>query len=36
MFNLLNPKSDQNLISPHLNTSESFIKIMRIVEMVAN
>ena len=32
----LNPKSDQNLISPYSNISESFNKIMRIKEMIAN
>ena len=32
----LNPSSDQHLISPYNNTSESFIKIMRIKEMITN
>ena len=32
----LNPVSDQHLISPNNNTSESFIKIMRIKEMITN
>ena len=32
----LNPASDQHLISPYNNTSESFIKIMRIKEMITN
>ena len=35
-LNLLNPKSDQHVISPYSNTAESFIKIMRIKEMIAN
>ena len=30
LFNPLNPKSDQHLISPYSNTAESFNKIMRI------
>ena len=29
-------KSDQHLISPYSYTAESFIKIMRIKEMIAN
>ena len=29
-FNLLNPKSDQHLVSPNSTTPESFIKILRI------
>ena len=29
-INLLNPQSDQNLISPNSDTSESFIKVIRI------
>ena len=29
-FNLLNPKSDQYLVSPNSTTPESFIKILRI------
>ena len=28
--------SDQHVISPNSNTSESFMKFMRITEMVAN
>ena len=32
----LNPKSDQHLISPYSNTAESFTKIMRMREMLAN
>ena len=32
----LNPVSDQHLISPNNNTSASFIKIMRIKEMITN
>ena len=35
-LNLLNPKSDQYLISPYSKNAESFIKIMRIKEMIAN
>ena len=34
--NPLNPKRDQNLISPYSNTAESFIKIMRIKEMITH
>ena len=34
--NPLNPKRDQNLISPYNNTAESFIKIMRIKEMITH
>ena len=33
--NLLNPESDQHLISPYTNAAESFIKIMRIKEMIS-
>ena len=33
---LLNPTSDQNLTSPYSKTAESFTKIMRITEMMAN
>ena len=33
---LKTPKSDQHLISPYSYTAESFIKIMRIKEMIAN
>ena len=29
-INPLNPQSDQNLISPNSDTSESFIKVIRI------
>ena len=32
----LNPASDQHLISPYKNTYESFIKVMRIKEMITN
>ena len=35
LLNPLNPKSDQNLISPYSNTAESFTKIMRIKETIA-
>ena len=35
-LNPLNPKSDQHVISPYSNTAESFIKIMRRKEMIAN
>ena len=31
-----NRKGDQYLISPYSNTAKSFIKIMRIKEMIAN
>ena len=34
--NPLNPKRNQNLISPYSNTAESFIKIMRIKEMITH
>ena len=34
--NPFNPKSDQNLFSPYCNPAESFIKIVRIKEMIAN
>ena len=33
---LFNPESDQRVISPHNNTAELFMKIMRIREMVTN
>ena len=33
-LNLLNPKSDQHLISPYNITPESHIKVMRIKDMV--
>ena len=33
-LNPLNPDSDQYLISPYSNMAESFIKIMRINEMI--
>ena len=36
VFNPLNPGSDQYLISPYNNTPESFIKIMRIRQMITN
>ena len=32
--NPLNPESDQHLISPYSNLAESFIKVMRIKEMI--
>ena len=38
-FILLSPlhsMSDQHLISPHSNTAESFIKVMKIKEMMSN
>ena len=35
-LNHLNPKSDQHLISPYINTVESFIMIVRIKEIIAN
>ena len=35
-LNSLDPKSDQYLISPYSNTAKSFIKIMRIKEMITN
>ena len=35
-FNPLNPGNDQYLISPYNNTPESFIKIMRIRQMITN
>ena len=35
-LNPLNPKSDQHVISPYSNTAESFTRIMRIKEMIAN
>ena len=34
--NPLNPKCDQHLISPYSNTAESFIKVMRIKEIITN
>ena len=33
---LIIPMSDQLVISPNSNTAESFMKFMRITEMVAN
>ena len=36
VFNPLNPGSDQYLISPYNNTAESFIKTMRIRQMITN
>ena len=33
---LLNPTSDQNLTYPYSKTAQSFTKIMRIIEMMAN
>ena len=35
-FNLLKPKSGQHLISPYSTTAESFIKVMRMKEMIVN
>ena len=35
-FNILNPASDLHLISPYINTAESFNKIMRIKEKIRN
>ena len=35
-LNHLNPKNDQHLISPYINTVESFIMIVRIKEMIVN
>ena len=35
-LNLLTPKSDQHLVSPHTITLESHIKDMRIKEMITN
>ena len=35
-LNSLDPKSDQHPISPNSNTAKSFIKIMRIKEMITN
>ena len=35
-INPLNTKNDQHLISPYSNTAESFIKIMRMKEMIAH
>ena len=35
-FNPLNPKSDQDLISPYINITKPFMKIMRIKEMITN
>ena len=34
--NPFNPKSDQHLISPYSNVAESFIKILRKKEVIAN
>ena len=34
--NPFNPKSDQHLISPYNNVAESFIKILRKKEVIAN
>ena len=36
VFSSLNPGSDQHLVSPNNNTDESFIKIMRIRQMIIN
>ena len=35
-FTPLNPKSDQDLISPYSNTAESFINVIIRKEMIAN
>ena len=35
-FNPFNSKSNKHLISPYRNTAESFIKVMRIKEMITN
>ena len=35
-FQPSNPKSDEHLTSPYSNIAESFIKMMRIKEMIAN
>ena len=35
-FNPFNSKSNKHLISPNRNTAESFIKVMRIKEMITN
>ena len=35
-LNHLNPKNDQHLISPYINTAESFTMIVRIKEMIVN
>ena len=35
-INPLTPKSDQHLISPYNITSESYIKVMRIKEMISD
>lgn len=32
----LNPRCDQHVISPYMNTSQSFIKMERIKEMITN
>ena len=32
----MKPNGDQRLISPYINTSETFIRSMRINEMIAN
>ena len=34
LINPLNPKSDKHLISPYSNTAESFIKVMRLKEII--
>ena len=36
VLTLMNPWSDQFLINPHNNTTESFFKIMRIWQMITN
>ena len=33
---LLNPASDQHIISPYINIAESFMKITRIKDEIAN
>ena len=32
----LNPRCDQYVISPYMNTSQSFIKMERLKEMITN
>ena len=36
MIDPLTPKSDQHLVSPHNNTPESNIKVMRIKDMITH
>ena len=35
-MNPFSPKSDELLTSPYINTAVSFMKIMRILEMITN